>query len=82
MRPGDSNTAGSETRVKRAAGALTPREKEITRLVSAGLRNKEIAVKLFVSEGTVKTHLHHIYEKLKVRNRIELSIYQRQRGLS
>jgi DNA-binding NarL/FixJ family response regulator len=64
--------------VTRAGRVLTPREKEITRLVSAGLRNKEIASKLFVSEGTVKTHLHHIYAKLKVRNRVELAIHQSQ----
>ena len=68
--------------MKRTGSILTPREEEITRLVSAGLRNKEIAVKLFVTEGTVKTHLHHIYEKLKVRNRIELAIYQSQTDLS
>jgi DNA-binding CsgD family transcriptional regulator len=64
--------------VRRADSGLTHREKEITRLVSAGLRNGEIAAKLFVSEGTVKTHLHHIYEKLKLRNRVELAIYQSQ----
>jgi len=56
---------------------LTPREIEIVRLVCAGLRNKQIASTLEVAEGTVKTHLHHIYEKLTLSGRLELSLYGR-----
>ena len=51
---------------------LTQRELEITRLVSQGLANKAVAGQLGVQEGTVKLHLHNIYRKLRVSNRVEL----------
>jgi DNA-binding NarL/FixJ family response regulator len=53
---------------------LTPREYEITTLVSAALSNKEIARRLGVTEGTVKVHLHNIYQKARVRNRTALTL--------
>ena len=52
---------------------LTSREREITLLVSAGLSNKEIARKLVLTEGTVKVHLHNIYQKLEISNRASLA---------
>ncbi|MBB6411982.1 response regulator transcription factor [Mesorhizobium sangaii] len=52
---------------------LTGRETEIADLVSRGLRNKTIAQRLHVSEGTVKMHLHHVYEKLHLDSRAELA---------
>jgi DNA-binding NarL/FixJ family response regulator len=55
-----------------AERALTIREAEIARLVSLGLPNKAVAAKLGVREGTVKIHLHHIYQKLRVANRTGL----------
>jgi two-component system nitrate/nitrite response regulator NarP len=61
--------------------ALTPREIQVVHLVSVGMRNRQIAEKLSVAEGTVKTHLHHIYEKLTLRGRLELSVYGRNKGL-
>ena len=57
------------------------RETEIVKMVASGLRNKEIAGLLFVSEGTVKTHLHTIYEKLSVHGRVELAMYALERGI-
>jgi two-component system nitrate/nitrite response regulator NarL len=63
------------------AGVLTPRELQIVRLVASGLHNKEIADKLTISEGTVKIHLHHIYEKLHVDGRLELTLYAQDKGL-
>ena len=57
---------------------LTQRELEIVRAVTDGLRNREIADQLRISEGTVKMHLHNIYEKLSVRSRMQLSIYARE----
>ena len=50
------------------------------RLVATGLRNKEIATRLFVREGTVKIHLHNIYRKLNVNSRMALTLYAQKRG--
>ena len=60
---------------------LTRREIEILRLVAEGLRSLEIAERLCVSEGTVKFHLHNIYEKLGVRGRMELVNEARRRHM-
>ena len=59
---------------------LTSRELEIVRLVAAGLRNKEIALRLFVQEGTVKIHLHNIYRKLNLTSRMSLILYAQKKG--
>jgi DNA-binding NarL/FixJ family response regulator len=56
------------------ASVLTAREAEIANLISRGLRNKEIARELHLTEGTVKMHLHHIYEKLRLRGRMQLAL--------
>ena len=53
---------------------LTERESEIARCVGEGLRNAEIARRLAISESTVKTHLNNIFQKLQVRDRMELAI--------
>jgi two-component system nitrate/nitrite response regulator NarL len=63
------------------ARVLSPRETEIVRMVAIGLRNKEIAARLFIGEGTVKSHLHAIYEKLSVHGRVELTLYAQDRGI-
>jgi two-component system, NarL family, nitrate/nitrite response regulator NarL len=55
------------------ASVLTDREREIMHLVCAGLSNKEIGRHLNLSDGTIKVHLHHIYEKLAIRNRTALA---------
>jgi two-component system, NarL family, nitrate/nitrite response regulator NarL len=55
----------------RAAG-LTTREREVVRMIAAGLRNRDIGERLSISENTVKVHLHNIYEKLGVEGRMEL----------
>jgi DNA-binding NarL/FixJ family response regulator len=64
-----------------AAQILTPREIEIVKHVAGGLRNVEIAKRLFISEGTVKMHLHHIYQKLNVDNRTKLTRYAQEKDL-
>ncbi len=51
---------------------LSKREKEIVGFIHQGLSNKEIADKLFINENTVKTHVYHVFQKLHVRNRVEL----------
>lgn len=53
---------------------LTPRERELAALVASGLRNREIASRLGISEGTAKLHLYNVYKKLGVANRVELAI--------
>lgn len=53
------------------AATITPREREVLRLLAAGQTNAEIARSLSVAESTVKTHLAHLYAKLRVSNRVE-----------
>jgi two-component system, NarL family, nitrate/nitrite response regulator NarL len=52
---------------------LTEREREIVRLVSEGLSNKEVGRQLNISDGTIKVHLHHVYQKLAISNRTALA---------
>ena len=66
---------------REAANVLTPREIEMVGMVARGLRNKEMSERLAISEGTVKIHLHHIYRKLKVENRVELILYAQSKRL-
>lgn len=63
---------------QQAAKVLTTREVELVRHVSQGLRNKEVAARLGITEGTVKIHLHRIYEKLGMNSRVELANYARR----
>lgn len=67
--------------MRHAAEVLSRREAEIVKMVASGMRNKEIANKLFIGEGTVKTHLHAIYKKLGVHGRVELTLYAQERGM-
>lgn len=53
--------------------SLTPTERDVVRLVSEGLPNKDIAARLFVSPRTVQTHLTHVYAKLAVSSRVQLA---------
>jgi len=60
---------------RREKPLLSDREKEIVQLVAQGFRNREIGEKLFISEQTVKNHLHNIFDKLGVSDRLELALY-------
>jgi DNA-binding NarL/FixJ family response regulator len=60
---------------------LTARELDIIRCTAAGLRNKEVADRLAISEGTVKIHLHNIFGKVGVEGRVALTIWARDKGL-
>jgi DNA-binding NarL/FixJ family response regulator len=70
-----------ETSTIQVTELLTPREIEIIKQVAAGLHNTEIGKKLFISEGTVKIHLHNIYQKLGVDSRTKLARYAQEKGL-
>ena len=60
---------------------LSPRETDVVRMVASGLRNKDIATQLSITEGTVKSYLHSIYEKLGVRGRVELTLLAQEKGI-
>lgn len=60
---------------------LTARELDLLRLVAEGHSNKEISEQRHISEGTVKVHLHNIYDKLQIKGRVALSLYARDEGL-
>jgi two-component system NarL family response regulator len=54
---------------------LSEREREVLALIAEGLRNREIADRLVISEPTVKTHVRHVLEKLRIRNRAEAAAF-------
>jgi DNA-binding NarL/FixJ family response regulator len=56
-----------------ADSILTPREVEVADHVAAGLQNKEIAEKLGIADGTVRIHIHNVFKKLGIQNRVELA---------
>jgi predicted ATPase/DNA-binding CsgD family transcriptional regulator len=66
-------TRGARGRPSTGWASLTPTELEVVRLVVEGLTNPEIGTRLFMSRGTVKTHLSHVYAKVGVANRTELA---------
>jgi len=63
------------------AGTLTRREREIVRQVALGLRNAQIGRELRISEVTVKTHINNIFQKLGIRDRVELALYAIRTGI-
>jgi DNA-binding NarL/FixJ family response regulator len=65
----------------RERSPLSAREREIVALVAQGYKNKEMAEKMFISEQTVKNHLHNIFDKLGVSDRLELALYAIHKGL-
>jgi two-component system nitrate/nitrite response regulator NarL len=74
---------GHGTNSDNALAVLTDRERQIMRLVSEGLSNKQIGRRLNIADGTIKVHLHHIFQKLEISNRTALAalaISQNDRG--
>ena len=66
---------GADSRDGRDWQPLSQREREIVSLVAQGYKNKEMAEKMFISEQTVKNHLHNIFDQLGVSDRLELALY-------
>lgn len=60
---------------RKEATRLTPREKEVVRLICRGLRNRQIAENLHITPGTVKVHLMHIFEKTGLKDRLALAVH-------
>jgi len=77
--PGDA-LAGANGK-SRERSPLSAREREIVALVAQGYKNKEMAEKMFISEQTVKNHLHNIFDKLGVSDRLELALFAIHKGL-
>jgi predicted ATPase/class 3 adenylate cyclase/DNA-binding CsgD family transcriptional regulator len=76
------SSRGRGTRKRPTTGwaSLTPAEEAVVRLLVSGLRNAEIAARLFVSPQTVKSHLSHVFAKLGVSTRSELAVLAARRG--
>src|SRR5579885_1781623 len=76
-----SELTGAGAGKGRERSPLSQRERDIVALVAQGYKNKEMAEKMFISEQTVKNHLHNIFDKLGVSDRLELALYAIHKGL-
>ena len=74
-------TAGTDARRRAAVAGLTPRERDVLRLVGAGATNAEVAAELLVSEATVKSHLGRVLTKLDLRDRPAAIVFAHGQGL-
>jgi DNA-binding CsgD family transcriptional regulator len=72
---------GERKRPSSGWASLTPTELEVVRLAAEGLTNPEIGARMFITRGTVKVHLSHIFSKLGVSTRAELASGATRRGL-
>ncbi len=71
---GPGNVAARQG-LREHGATLSTREREIVGLIAQGFKNKDMAERLFISEQTVKNHLHNIFDKLGVSDRLELALY-------
>jgi len=71
----EAPAAGTPAPSSRERSRLSQREREIVAVVAQGFKNREIAEMMFISEQTVKNHLHNIFDKLGVSDRLELALY-------
>ncbi len=73
--PAEFNPPQGNGKPSRERSQLSQREREIIILIAQGYKNKEIAEKMFITEQTVKNHLHNVFDKLGVSDRLELALY-------
>lgn len=74
----DRFPAGRPTPIAR----LTPREREVLKLLADGMSNEEISARLFVSRPTVKYHVSHLLQKLDLRDRLQAAVFAHQHGIT
>jgi len=75
-------SGGQPTQQPERLQRLSGREMEVLRLVAQGASNREIATKLYLSESTVRSHLHNILEKLQLDNRVQAAAYALRMGIT
>jgi DNA-binding NarL/FixJ family response regulator len=75
-----THSARAELRANPDLEQLTPRERDVLALIARGLSNRDIAEQLYISEGTVKTHVTHLLNRLQLKNRAQLAIYANSGG--
>jgi two-component system nitrate/nitrite response regulator NarL len=73
--PAEFPAPANNGKTSRERAQLSQREREIIILIAQGYKNKEIAEKMFITEQTVKNHLHNVFDKLGVSDRLELALY-------
>ncbi len=79
---GDGDGAGgSAVAANAAASLLTRREREIAELVASGLSNREVAMRLFISKRTVDAHVEHIFSRLEISSRVQLTVLLQEQSL-
>jgi DNA-binding NarL/FixJ family response regulator len=71
---GEADGAAAAATAGTAASVLTRREREIAELVASGLSNREVATRLFISKRTVDAHVEHIFGKLEISSRVQLTV--------
>jgi predicted ATPase/DNA-binding CsgD family transcriptional regulator len=76
---GNEPASGLDAEPPAAGGSLTSREHEIAVLVASGLSNREIGVRLFISKRTVDAHVEHIFSKLGISSRVQLTVWLRDK---
>ncbi|MDO5645138.1 MAG: response regulator transcription factor [Dermabacter sp.] len=74
-------TRGPSPELQAQVASLTERECEVVRLISSGLSNQEIGARMFLAEPTIKTHVSHILQKLRLRDRTQIVIAAYESGL-
>lgn len=79
--PTSNSVATSDAVSLAKIATLTPREREIIQLIGQGLKNKQMAARLFLSEKTIHSHLASIFQKLEVSDRLELAVFAHRHAL-